>query len=173
MTVREAIAARRSIRKYRDKDAAIPQEQIDMLLEAAMKAPTACNVRPWSFLVVRSREKLDAIAEAHPFGKMIYECPLAIIVLAQPVSPIRGAQGYFPQDCGAATQNILLQATELGLGTCWCAAYPSEMAMNRLRRALPGDIPPELVPFSIVAVGHSAEEPEPRGFYEKNKVIYI
>jgi nitroreductase len=173
MTVTEAIAARKSIRAYKNKNTPVPQEHIDRLLEAAMKAPSACNTRPWSFIVVRSREKLDALAEAHPHAKMLFDCPLAIIIAALPGLQSGVSEGFLPQDCGAATQNILLQAAELGLGTCWCGVYPKEHIIQAVRGVLGGAIPAAAVPFNLIAIGRPAEDFGSRGRYEKEKVVYI
>jgi nitroreductase len=173
VTVREAVLTRKSVRKYKDRDKAVHQEQIDLLLEAAMKAPSACNMRPWEFLVVQSRDKLDALAESQPFTRMLYDCPLAIVVVALPDTRNQFSEGFFPQDCGAAAQNILLQAAELGLGTCWCGIYPKETPMQRVRDALGGFLAPNAIPFNIIAVGHPDEDLGARGFYEKAKVKYI
>lgn len=168
MTTTEAIRARRSIRKYKP-DAAISQMQIDLLLEAAMAAPSACNTRPWEFIVVRRREALDKITEIHPYTQMLKTASLAIIVCALPEAQSSICPGYFPQDCGAATQNILLQASELGLGSCWCGVYPREERMTPLIELLGINS----VPFNVIAVGVPDEAPAPRGHYEAAKVRYI
>lgn len=161
MTLTEAIHARRSIRKY--KPAEITQAQIDALLEAAMLAPSANNSRPWEFVVVKSRNTLDTIAEVHPYAKMMKEAALAIVVCALPGSP------FVPQDCGAATENILLQAVDLGLGTCWCGVYPNEELVQKLRAVLGV----EATPFNVIAVGAPNEAPARRGVYDRTKVRYL
>ncbi|MDR2403344.1 MAG: nitroreductase family protein [Spirochaetaceae bacterium] len=161
MTLNEAIHARRSIRKY--KKAEVTQAQIDALLEAAMLAPSANNSRPWEFVVVQSREQLDKIVQIHPYAGMLREASLAIVVCA------RVESDFFPQDCGAAVENILLQAVELGLGTCWCGVYPVEKLVKGLREAL--NI--KSVPFCVIAAGVPDESPKARGFYDKERVTYI
>ena len=169
MTVTEAIRERRSIRRYA-AGAEITQEQIETLLTAAMSAPSACNTRPWEFLVVRSREKLDRIMSAHPHAKMLETASLAIVVCALPQAQSGISDGYFPQDCAAATQNILLQAVELGLGACWCGVYPKEARIAELREILElGD----LLPFNIIALGVPDGQPKARGFFDPAKVRYI
>jgi len=168
MTTSEAIRQRRSIRKFKP-EMTIDQEQIDMLLEAAMMAPSACNSRPWEFIVVKSRDKLNEIAAAHPYGKMMSNASLAIIICALPEIQHGASEGFFPQDCGAAAQNILLQATELGLGSCWCGIYPKEEIMENIRNIL--DI--SCLPFNIIAIGTADQTPPARGFYEESKVKYL
>lgn len=172
MTVTEAIRKRRSIRKYK-LGAVVTDEQIKLLLEAAMLAPSACNTRPWEFIVVKEREVLDKIRKVHPYTGMLETAALAIIVCALPKTQENYnnglPHGYYPQDCGAATQNILLQAVELGLGTCWCGVYPKEDRIADLQRILSID----KLPFNIIAVGVPDEEPEQRGSYDENKVTYM
>ena len=132
----EIIKNRRSVRKYQS-DKPVTKEQLNLLLEAAMLAPSACNSRPWEFIAITNRELLNEIAKVHPYAKMCETATAAIIVVA---IPQRGRpQGYYPQDCGAATQNILLEAVSMGLGTCWCGVYPKEDRIALLRELL--DIP--------------------------------
>jgi len=114
----ELIENRRSIRKFR-ADVPVSREQLDQMLEAAMLAPSACNTRPWEFIAVTKRETLDAIAGIHPYAKMCATATAAIIIVAIPQTQPLPAD-FYPQDCGAATQNILLEAVSMGLGTCWC-----------------------------------------------------
>jgi len=173
MTVTQAINTRKSIRQYKDSEKSIPQEQIDVLLEAAMKAPSACNTRPWMFVVVQGRAKLNALSEATAFAHMLKQASLAIVVCALPAAQASTGQGFFPQDCGAATQNILLQAVELGLGSCWCGVYPHEKTINDVRKVLGNSLDSGAVPFNIIAVGYPDEDPGSRGFFEKSKVIYV
>jgi nitroreductase len=161
MTLSEAIRARRSIRRY--TKAEVTQEQIDAMLEAAMMAPSGNNSRSWEFIVVKNRAKLDTIAKIHPYAKMVKEAALVIIVCGLPKSE------FMPQDCGAATENILLQAVDLGLGTCWCGVYPNEARMKEIKDAL--NI--KGMPFNVIAVGVPDESPPARGSYEKQKVTYL
>ena len=167
----DAIRARRSIRKYKP-DAPVTQEQLDLLLEAAMLAPSACNTRPWEFIVVRDRKILNELTKIHTYAQMLSTAPLAIIVCALPKTQEKDISfGYYPQDCGAATQNILIQAVELGLGTCWCGVYPKENLMATVKELL--NIDKDSIPFNIIAVGVPDEAPKARGSYDKNKVRYI
>ena len=68
MSINEIIKKRKSIRNY-EKEASVTEEQIKTILEAGMLAPSACNSRPWEFIVVRNREKLEEIMKIHPFQK--------------------------------------------------------------------------------------------------------
>ena len=164
----ELFTKRKSIRKY-DKTKPIAGEQLHLLLKAAMHAPSACNSRPWEFISITKREVLDKIAEIHPFAKMCATATAAIVVVAIPQEG--RAEGYFPQDCGAATQNILLQASHMGLGTCWCGVYPRLERMASIADLL--DIKNPKLPFCVIAIGIPDEEPEVRGFFEAEKVQHI
>ena len=162
------IEKRRSIRKYKTGKS-VTREQIDALLGAAMLAPSACNSRPWEFIAITKREVLDDIVKLHPYASMCQTASAAIIVVAIPQSD--RPEGYFPQDCGAATQNILLEAVNQGLGTCWCGVYPREERIAAIRDYF--KIPEPKIPFNVIAIGIPDEMPERRGFFEESKVRYI
>ncbi|MCQ2445868.1 MAG: nitroreductase family protein [Clostridia bacterium] len=168
MTIHEAIRKRRSIRKY-EKGVKLPEEHIHALLEAAMMAPSACNTRPWEFTVVESEEKKAEIVKAHPFCRHLSEASLAIVVSARPEAQKGIAEGFFPQDCGAAIENILLEAAGLGYGSCWCGVYPH---MSRCK-VIADIIGTTATPVAIVVVGVPKESPEARGYYDESRVTRI
>jgi len=169
----EAINNRRSIRKF--KPTPITKEQTRLLLEAAMLSPSACNTRPWRFIAITNREMLDKIAESHAHARMLAAAPLAIVVVALPATQEGNMNGlpfgFYPQDCGAATQNIMLQAEAMGLGTCWCGVYPKGEKMAALAQLL--EIPKGELAFCVIAVGEKDEEPAQRGKYEEDKVEWV
>ncbi|MCL2197830.1 MAG: nitroreductase family protein [Defluviitaleaceae bacterium] len=168
----EIIKTRRSIRKY--KPTPVTAEQTQALLEAAMLAPSACNTRPWRFIAITSREMLDKLANTHPYAKMLHTAPLCIAIVALPKTQERDdnlPEGFYPQDCGAATQNILLQAEAMGLGSCWCGVHPKEATTKAIREAL--NIPDEEIPFCLIAIGKKDEAPKPRGKYEEDRITWI
>ena len=162
------IEKRRSIRKYK-AGKTITREQIDRLLRAAMLAPSACNSRPWEFIAITKREVLDEIARVHSFASMCKTASAAIVIVTTPQAG--NAEGYFPQDCGAATQNILLEAVSMGLGTCWCGVYPKDKHIAAIREFFSIEEPK--FPFNVIAIGYPDEAPEHRGFFEEEKVTYI
>ena len=171
--VMESILTRRSTRKF--KPTAVTTEQTRALLEAAMLSPSACNTRPWRFIAIRNRELLDKLADAHPWGKMLKTAQLAIVVVALPQSQENVqdglADGFYPQDCGAATENILIQAEALGLGSCWCGVYPRKQTIDAVSPLL--NIAADEILFSRIAIGEKDEFPPPRGKYEEEKVTWI
>jgi nitroreductase len=172
MTVTEAIRNRRSIRKYR-LGAEVTQEQSDSLLTAAMMAPSAGHTRPWEFVVIRDRKTLDAIPAIQPFTTMLKTASLAIVVCALPQVQTGHLKGFFPQDCGAASENILLQALDLGLGACWCGFYPNEDRVVLLAGLLGSVLSPGAIPINVIALGVPDESPEARGKYEAARVKYL
>jgi nitroreductase len=164
----ELIEKRRSIRKYQP-DKPVTKEMLDKMLKAAMLAPSACNSRPWEFIAVTKRETLDEIVRLHPYAKMCETATAAIIIVAIPQEGM--PEGYFPQDCAAATVNILLEAVSLGLGTCWCGVYPRDERISSIRELF--NIAKPKIPFCVIAIGTPGETPDQRGFFEESKVTYI
>ena len=171
--ISDCIQNRRSIRKF--KPDPVAKEQITAMLHAAMLSPSACNTRPWRFIVVTNREMLNKLADAHQYAKMLYTAPLCIAVTALPKlqeGVLDGLPlGFFPQDCGAVTQTILLQAAAMGLGSCWCGVYPKEPLMKNISEIL--GLPEGELPFCLIAAGVSDESPEARGKYEEEKVSWV
>ena len=164
----ELIEKRRSIRKYKP-DIPVTKEQLNQLLGAAMLAPSARNTRPWEFIVVTKREMLDKIVEVHPHTKMLGTATAAIIVVALPDK--KDTVDFSPQDCSAVTQNILLEAVNLGLGSCWCGVYPNEERVSAFRELF--GLAESKVPFCVIAVGTPDENPSQRGSFEEARVRYI
>lgn len=168
MNTSEVIRNRHSVRKYK-KGVQIPRKDIETMLEAAMMASSACNTRPWEFAVVENPEIRKQIMEISPYTKMLETASLAIVVCARPDLQEGRGSGFFPQDCGAAIENLLLQATDLGYGTCWCGFYPVMERVEKLRDLLKVSS----VPLAVIAVGEADEEPKTRGFFDKERVTYI
>jgi len=166
--INSIISGRRSIRKYKP-DVPVDREQLNQLIHAAMFAPSARNSRPWEFIAITKREILDEITRVHPYTQMLKTAETAIVVVAIPQSG--GTEEFFPQDCGAATQNILLEAVSMGLGTCWCGVYPKRERMESISRIL--GIKAPKIPFNVIAVGTPDESPAARGFFDESKVTYI
>lgn len=158
----DTIFARRSIRKYTAKP--ISENDIKTMLEAAMAAPSSSNRKPWHFVVVTDRQILDNLARVHPYGKMLFEAPLCIVVCGDKIiSP-----SSWIQDCSASTENLLLAAVALGLGAVWLGVHPREDRVGPIRKVL--NIPKTIVPLNLISIGHPAEEKEPRTQYDELRV---
>ncbi|MFW6449877.1 MAG: nitroreductase family protein [Nanoarchaeota archaeon] len=158
----EKIKTRRSIRKF--KAGEVTDEQIKEILDCAMQAPSAVNAQPWHFVVIRN--KLNDIARIHPYAKMASQASVAIMLCAEPAK--EKIPGFFPQDLAAATQNILLAAHSLGLGSVWCGIYPNDELVEKFRNLF--EIPEHITPFSVIPIGYPAETPEKAQRYKKEKV---
>jgi len=158
----QTIFARRSIRRYTDEP--VGEADIRTLLEAAMAAPSASNRKPWHFVVVTGRQTLDGLAEVHPHGKMLFEATLCIAVCGN----LSTFERFWVQDCSAATENLLLAATALGLGAVWLGVYPREDRVAAVRQVL--GLPETVTPLNLISIGHPAEEKEPRTQYDQSRV---
>lgn len=134
-----------------------------------MMAPNACNCRPWEFIVVREEELLSGIMQIHYYTRMLKTASLAIVVCGKPEAQDGVCVPYWPQDCGAAIQNLLLAAEELGCGTCWCGCYPDKERVEGLQKLLHVTG----VPMAVVAIGKADEKPVARGFYDEKQVIWL
>lgn len=163
----ETILKRRSTRKFTSKP--IEKSEIDLILKAAMAAPSAGNQQPWHFVVVDDRKILDQLSEVHNYAKMLLSAPLCIAVCGE-VYRDRPVNVFWDQDCSAATQNILLEAEELGLGSVWLGIYPNEVPRTRVKRIL--NLPDHIIPFCLIVIGHKAEDKEAKTWYQESKVHY-
>jgi nitroreductase len=156
----EPFLERRSIRRFEERK--VEKDSIRQILEAAMYAPSAVNKQPWHFLVVERRETLDRIMEVHPHAGMLQTASHAIIVCGD--EKLQHGDGYWVVDCGAATQNLLMAAHILGLGTCWVGLHPREERKASLAKLL--ELPGHVKPFALVALGYPAEKKaRPRRFH--------
>ena len=156
---------RRSVRSYTDEP--VSREQITELLHAAMNAPSARNAQPWRFVVITARAKIDKVQELLPFNKMMLEAPLAIIVSAD--QEAAATEGHSYLDCGAASENLLLEVVNQGLGACWCGLAPIEKNILDFRANF--GIPDSQIPMGVIAIGHTNKAPTPR--VDQYKAEYV
>lgn len=142
MEMIEAIKTRRSIRQYKYKP--IPKDVLEKLVDVARFAPTARNVQPWEFIVITSPEILKKIGELAENARFVAGAAACIAIFCAETK-------YYLEDGSAATQNILLAATALGIGSCWVAGdkkpYCSQMS-NLL------NVPPTFKLVSLIALGY-------------------
>jgi len=160
----EAILNRRSIRSYTDKP--VPDALITELLKAAMAAPSANNEQPWHFVVIRDRAILDQVPTFHPHSRMIKKAPVAILVCGDMDLVKHGM--LWTQDCSAATENLLIEVQDIGLGAVWLGVYPMEERISGMRKLL--GIPQNIVPFSLIPIGYPGEEKPPGNRYKESRI---
>ena len=163
MDFQDVINKRASIRKY--KDTPVTDEQFRILLEAGMKGPSGKKLRAYRFIVAKSPEMVAKIKATNPYAR--YNAPNLILVIGQKDR----SPNMWQNDCGAATENILLQAAAIGLGTCWCAMCPFP-DRNEAAKALL-KLPENEEVYSLILVGVPDEEKGARGHYEEEKVTVI
>ena len=160
MDVLGAIKGRRSVRAFESgKD--VSEKTVNGLIDAARWAPSAGNIQPWEFIVVRRPEIKKRLAEAAFNQSFIEEAPVVIVVCADENRSSerygqRGRTLYCIQDTAAAIQNIHLAAYSAGLGTCWVGAFKEEKASEILK------IPKGTRPVALIPVGYASKFPSPR-----------
>lgn len=160
----DTIRRRRSIRRYTTQTVA--PEMVQCLLEAAMSAPSAGNEQPWEFIVITDRELLQAIMKIHPYSQMLKEAPLAIAVCGN--IDREKYPGFWVEDCSAATENILLEAEERGLGGVWLGIYPHEDRVQSFTALF--SLPARIIPLSLVVIGHPAEKKSPAERFDASRI---
>jgi nitroreductase len=160
------IFERASIRKFTDEK--ISKEQLDLLLKAGFAAPSAANKQPWEFVVVQNPDILEQLSKLSPYAGLLAGAALGIVVLADTRNHLDIS--YDIQDCAAASENILLEAVELGLGGCWLGFYPVQERVARLREFF--DLPEHIVPMWILALGHPAQDANVKEKFKEEKIHY-
>ncbi|MDC7233494.1 MAG: nitroreductase family protein [Spirochaetales bacterium] len=145
------INQRRSIRKYTDRP--VDKETIEQILKAAMQAPSAGNQQPWEFLVIQNKEMLQKLSGLSPYATPLSGAAAAIIVIKK--TDHMAFAEYADQDLSACTQNILLEACHLELGTLWLGAAPLSERITYIRNLF--SLPENLEPFSVIALGYPPE----------------
>jgi nitroreductase len=161
----QAIFRRRSIRQYADR--AVEPEKLDLLLKAGMAAPSAMNCKPWEFILVTRADKLAQFRKRLMFGNR--NAPAAIVVCGHPaLSANPAARLFWVQDCSAATENILIAAVSLGLGTVWIGVHPVKSFVKTVREIV--SIPGSVTPLCLIYVGYPLEEKPARTQYDESRV---
>ncbi len=148
-----AIFTRRSIRAFRPEP--VDPDTIRTILEGAMHAASAGNQQPWRFVLIQDRATLETIAREHPYASVAGDAPLAILVCGATRDLTH--PDFWADDCAAATQNLMLTAHALGLGSVWVGLHPRADRMEMLSRLV--HLPQEIEPFALIPIGHPAERP--------------
>ncbi|MCM1293480.1 MAG: nitroreductase family protein [Bacteroides sp.] len=112
-SLHDLLVKRHSIRRYTDTP--VPADDVRLILEAALLAPTSKNARPWHFIAVDDKDMLLRLAECKPAGAVpLKNCKLAVVVAADSTK-----SDAWIEDAAIAAEFMQLQAEDLGLGCCW------------------------------------------------------
>ncbi len=156
----ESIHKRTSIRSYTTQS--VSKDLLIELAKAGMSAPTAMNRQPWEFVIIQDRATLDKIGTIKP---PVGKAPAAIVVLGD-----SNISGSWVLDCSAASENILIAATSMGLGTVWTGAYENAKFEELLKDIL--SLPEGIMPLSVIAVGYTDSTPMPKNKYVESKIHF-
>lgn len=166
MDLFSALLNRRSIRKYSENK--IPDKAVDSILKSAMYAPSAMNNQAWQFVVINQREKLDDIIKVISHAEMLKSAQAAILVCGD--LNLEKNVDYIQQNCSAATQNLMLCAHGLGIGSCWIGVYPVKEIISGLQELF--KLPEYVIPISLVSLGYPAENPIAEDRFKTEKVHF-
>ena len=161
-----AIFQRASVRSFDGRK--VETEKIELLMKAAMAAPSACNQQPWEFVVVTDPVILKELSACSPYSGCIGQAPLGIAVCMR-TEGLR-ALDYTQIDASAAAENILLEAVELGLGAVWLGIAPGPERMGAVRQAI--HAPKTIQPFCLIACGYPNQPVAPADRYDPSRVHY-
>ena len=157
---------RKSVRNF--TGGSVTPDQLEILLKAAMAAPSAVNCQPWEFIVVTDRKILENLADALPYAKMLFKAGAAIIVCGILSKAHKQMAEYAVIDSTLASENILLAAEAIGLGAIWTAAYPYPDRMKSVSSIL--NIPSDVIPLNVIPIGYPTGEDVPKKKYNPEKI---
>lgn len=158
MDIFEAIAGRRSIRKF--KKTPLEDELIKKIVEAGIWAPSAGDLQSWEVVIVRDPDTKEKIAAAAYMRSFIAEAPVIMISCINmhksgAIYGKRGIELYCIEDAACATENMLLTIHALGLGACWVGSFDEDAVTDIL------EIPDGLRPVAVIPIGYPDEKPYP------------
>ena len=154
MAILSEIKDRRSIRKY--KSIEVTDELLNELLTAAFLAPSGSNEQPWDFIIVKSNEMKEKICQADHNQRWMLQAPVFIVCVGKSSYRKDGSMERTIRDSSIAITHLLLQASHMGLGTCWPGWYEQE-EMKSLLGLGDGDYV-----TGVITVGYADENPSPR-----------
>jgi nitroreductase len=155
MEFSELVQKRYSVRAYRSD--AVEDEKLQQVLEAARMAPTAANRQPLQFVVVHTKGREAELKRIYSQDWFV-QPPLIVCACAVPSKAWVGRddKNYGELDLAIAMDHLILEATNLGLGTCWIAAFDPNAAREILR------LPDDVEPIAFTPVGYPADQPKPK-----------
>jgi len=155
MDFKELIRARYSCRAYRNNP--VEEEKLAAVLEAARLAPTACNRQAFRLYVVPTADRQQALHQLYG-REWLAQAPLLIGIAGEPGRNWvrRDGRNYVDVDCAIAMDHLILQAADLGLGTCWIGAFDPAAARQLL------ELPPDWEPIAFTPLGYPADKSRPK-----------
>lgn len=170
MDALECIRSRISVRRFSERE--ISDEVLHAILEAGMSGPTAVNARPWSFIVVRDPEKLNAMADGNGrAAQPLRGAKVGILVLGDLERAYKNAPDYWVVDGSIAAQNMILAAHAMGVGSVWLGTWPQQEKIAA--QAALFNLPETQVPHSIIAFGYpEAPDDKQKLLYEEDRVHF-
>ena len=174
------ILSRKSVRSFTDQE--VTEEQMNVMLRAAMAAPSGRDIRPWSFVVLRDKSQYPRIFGEKNNNMRIFNKAAAVVVICADTTVVMKARkgqladaiweegGTWRDDMGACTENFLLAAESLGLGAVWTACYPYPDRYVSVKKEL--GLPEEVMPYSVIAVGWPDAKYEPKDKWDPARIHY-
>lgn len=162
----KSIFRRTSIRQYQDRE--VEPDKVEMLLRAAMAAPSAGNQQPWEFYVVTDRRILGELAASSPYAGCAAGAPLAIVACYR--ENVRYPE-YVQIDLSASTENLLLEAEELGLGAVWLGIAPIPERMKKVKESL--GLKRGVQAFAVIPCGYPADHKPQQDRYDMERIHYM
>ena len=156
------IFLRRSIRKYTNEE--ISNTNLIQILKAGMNAPSARNLKLFEFVIIKNKEMLEKLSRTKKNSYFIKDSNATIVVICNELSE------FWQQDLGAVTQNMLLEATHLNIGSCWIGIAPNNQYEDYIKKLL--NIPDDKRIFCMISLGYPAETKEENNFYDEEKIHY-
>ena len=141
---------------------------MEILLKAAMQAPSARNTQSWHFIVITERALLDRIPQVHPYAEMARQAQAGILICGD--LNMEALVEYNALNCAAATQNILLAAHDMGLGAVWIGIHPREQRKQAMTEIF--ELPEIIIPISLVLLGHPAQKTNPVDRFKEERVHF-
>lgn len=147
-----SIYTRRSVRQFLEKE--VEETKVSQLLKAAMQAPSAMNQQAHHLVVIKDKETREELASFKNGGKLVVDADFVIVICGN--NDLMKSELMWQQDLGALSQNISLEAVNLGLGSVWLGCAPHEDRMNKVVEVL--NLPNNLRPYSVLAIGYPKDE---------------
>jgi nitroreductase len=166
MDVSQAIKSRRSIRAFQDKE--VETDKLDKVLEAARLAPSANNRQEWKFIIVKNKDKRERLTIAAANQTFVGEAPIVIVACAtESQSIMTCGQPRYTVDVSISVSFMILQAQELGLGTCWLGKFSEDDVRQIL------GIPDDIRVVAMTPLGYPAEDPTTRSRKDMEQIVCI